>query len=221
MSKNNLIDVVIMDEPEEMEYHYGYNNAREKDKIVKRIEKSIRQSMEYRDYISFLKDNIGMDACAFFNNINKDSSKGIRIEVHHEPLRLYDIVNIILKKYEDTGIPINDLMIAKESMEVHYKNLIGLIPLSKTLHEVVHNSDKLVIPAYMIYGDYKKFIEEYGDYMDDNQISKIERMLERTKDLKADSFKVLEQKYTYIEVDGFTIPTKLDKEEKEDESLTA
>lgn len=207
---NDLIEVVVMDEPQEMEYTCTYKNSRDKDKLIKRIERYIRSSMEYRDYVAFLRENIGMDACAFFSNISKSNGKHVRIEVHHEPLRLYDLVAIVLEKYEQQAIPLNDLMISEEVMKIHYKNQVGLIPLSKTIHQVIHNSDKLVIPAYMIYGDYNQFVKEYGDYMDEYQIGKIEKMIEVTKDLKRESFKCLEQKYEYIQVDGFTIPSRLD-----------
>lgn len=209
MSKKSNIEVIDIDEPEEMSYQYGYKTGTEKRKLINRIKKICRTSMEYKDYIAFLRDNVGMDACAFFNNISKETNKKIRIEVHHAPLCLEDIVKTVLNKYEGEGIPINDLMIAEEVMKNHYQNLVGLIPLSKTLHEVVHNSDKLIIPAYMIYGDYKKFIEEYGEYADDC-IEKIEQMIEVTKELKRNSFDCLESKFTYLNVDGFTIPAKIE-----------
>lgn len=210
-----------MDEPQEMEYTCNYKNSRDKDKLIKRIERYIRSSMEYRDYVAFLRENIGMDACAFFSNISKSNGKHVRIEVHHEPLRLYDLVAIVLEKYEQQAIPLNDLMISEEVMKIHYKNQVGLIPLSKTIHQVIHNSDKLVIPAYMIYGDYNQFVKEYGDYMDEYQIGKIEKMIEVTKDLKRESFKCLEQKYEYIQVDGFTIPARLDDEKESKSEVVA
>lgn len=218
---NDLIEVVVMDEPQEMEYTCNYKNSRDKDKLIKRIERYIRSSMEYRDYVAFLRENIGMDACAFFSNISKSNGKHVRIEVHHEPLRLYDLVAIVLEKYEQQAIPLNDLMISEEVMKIHYKNQVGLIPLSKTIHQVIHNSDKLVIPAYMIYGDYNQFVKEYGDYMDEYQIGKIEKMIEVTKDLKRESFKCLEQKYEYIQVDGFTIPARLDDEKESKSEVVA
>ena len=227
MNKNDLIDIVVVKEIEDMEYHVKIESDRDKTKLIKRIERQIRSSQEYRDYIVFLRDNVGMDACAFFNNINKDSSKLIRIEIHHEPLTLYDYVRVVLEKYIKEGLPINDMMIGEEAMELHYKNQVGLIPLSKTLHLIIHgdNSEKLVIPAYMIFGDYSKFIEDYGDYLDEDDViyTKIEKMIERTKEIKKNSFEFLEKKYEYLQVDGFEIPQKIDEngemieENKEDE----
>ena len=79
---------------------------------------------------------------------------------------------------------------------------------------IVHgdNAEKLVIPAYMIFGDYKQFIEEYQDYMDDYDFTKVEEMIKKTKELKEDSYEILEKKYDYLKVDGFEIPQKIEKE---------
>lgn len=208
--KSDDIDVIKMNKPAEMQYSYSYSNNREKTKFIKRIEKQIRSSMEYRDYIAYLRENIGMDACAFYNNVGQETSKRIRIEVHHAPLTLYDIVNVVVNKYEEEGLPLNSLYIADEVMDIHYKNFVGLIPLSKTIHEVVHKSDKLIIPTYMIYGNYKKFIEDYSDYITDDIYEKIEDIIMKTKMLKKDSFDVLNKKFTYLEVDGFSIPAKIE-----------
>ena len=224
MANKDIIDIVVVDEPEEMLYNAGYKNSKDKDRLIKRIERYVRSSMEYKDYIAFLRENMNMDACAFFNNISKEGGKRIRIEVHHAPLTLYDIVSTVLTKYEAEGMPLNDLMIADEVMKLHYENMVGLIPLSKTIHEVIHKSptEKIVLPAYMIYGNFKEFLEKYGEYAEDCE-HKIEHMIEVTKQLKKESFDVLERKYTYLEVDGFTMPAKIDleKNDKSKDSLVA
>lgn len=215
--KEDNIEVVVL-ENVQMEYTFHTKTETEKDRLIKRIEKEVRASMEYADYINFLKQNIGMDACAFFNSINKRSNRKIRIEVHHAPLTLYDIVKIVLEKRLAAGEEINDLLIAEEVCRIHYNNQVGLIPLCKTLHEVIHNSNKLTIPMYMIYGDYKNFLKEYGKYYDwekDKGIKKkIELMIERTKELNESSFDVLKANFTYIKVDGFEMPVRLEDEKE-------
>ena len=124
------------------------------------------------------------------------------------------ITKIIVNKYMEEGLPLNELLMAEEVMKVHYSNMVGLIPLSKTLHLMVHgeNAEKVVIPAYMIFGNYKKFIEEYGDYMNDEDFKKIERLIQRTKEIKESDYKFLEQHYDYIEVDGFKIPERIESD---------
>lgn len=219
--KNDNIEVVVMKDVPEMEYVLTVNTDAEKDRVIKRIERIVRGSGEYRDYIAFLRQNIGMDACAFFNNVSKETNRKIRIEVHHAPLTLYDIVKIVLEKYIQTGEVLDDLMIAEEVTKIHYNNQVGLIPLSKTLHEVVHNSEKLTLPMYMIFGDYSKFLREYEPYWENDKAitKKIELMIKRTKELNSGSFDVLKEKFTYIKVDGFELPVKIEDENEVQEEV--
>ena len=68
----------------------------------------------------------------------------------------------------------------------------------------------------MIFGNFTKFLREYEEYWkDDKSIStKIELMIKRTKEIKEDSFDVLKEKFTYIKVDGFELPVKIEDEEE-------
>lgn len=210
--KSSNIEVVVMKDVPEMEYKVSVATDNEKVRLIKKIERIVRSSGEYRDYISFLRQNVNMDACAFFNNVTKQTNRKIKIEVHHAPLTLYDIVKIVVEKYIQTGEQLDDLLIAEEVTKIHYNNRVGLIPLSKTLHEVVHSSDKLTIPMYMIFGNYTKFLREYEEYWkDDKSITqKIETMIKRTKELNEHSFDVLKERFTYIKVDGFEVPVKIE-----------
>ena len=174
--------------PQEMEYNIILETDRDKEKFIKRVEKVVRDSMEYKDYILFLKDYVNMNHCAFFTNVaNKEGSK-VRIEIHHEPLTLFDIVAIVLEKHLAEGIPISDFYIAEEVMELHYQNKVGLIPLSKSIHQIVHHSDDIFIPINLVYGNYKEFLDEYLEFCDDDFsdmiLDKVEGKIEKTKYLK-------------------------------------
>lgn len=202
--------------PEEMEYNVTLTTDRDQVKFIKRIETVVRTSMEYRDYINFLKDYVNMKHCAFFNNIENSQGSKVRIEIHHEPLTLFDIVQTVLNKHLDEGIPINDLFIADEVMELHYKNQVGLIPLSKSVHQIVHNGTDIIIPLNMVYGEYAKFIEEYNDYLDESVVSKLERKINETKTINTEKIAgKLTPQYVYVEVDGFTFPQKVEIERQE------
>lgn len=220
--ENDNIEVMVIDNPGEYEYQENYETDTEKEAIVKQAEALCRASMEYSDYIAYLRSNVGMDACAFFNNISKANSKKIRIEVHHAPLTLFDIIKLVLDRAIRTGDEINPMLLAEEATRIHYMNQVGLIPLSKTLHEVVHNSDKLVIPMYMVYGDFRAFLENFSEELEMKENShikaKIQKMIDQTRELNDKSFDVLKEKFTYITVDGFEMPVKIeDKEEAEKE----
>lgn len=187
-----------------MEYVVKLENDNDKIKFVDKTEKIIRQSLEYSDYIQYLKDNIGLDRCIFFQNIQRQrgSHKKITIELHHEPFTLFDIVYTVLCKNIDNGTPINDLDIADEVMNLHYENKVGLVPLSKTAHQMVHRSDKLFVPVNMCYGNYAAFYAEYDSYIPEEVRNRLEKKIEKTEKLTPEDFKAIAKEFTYLDMDG-------------------
>ena len=203
--------------PEFCDYTVQFRSDKDRVKFVKRIEKIVRSSLEYKDYIAFLKDNVDMTACKFFNNVDGLDNRRIKIEIHHEPLTLYDIVNVVVEKWLVEGIPLNDLYIGDEVMRLHYENKVGLIPLSKTVHQLVHNSDDIIIPLPMVYGNYTAFLNEYADFIESGVpeiIDKLERKIALTNSLKNadvnEAYSVLQKDFEYIEVEGFSLVKQMD-----------
>lgn len=193
--------------PANMDYHVPLTTTRDIEKFIKRIERIVRSSMEYKDWIIFLKENVGLDRCVFFQNITNEKSKGkISLEMHHEPFTLYDIVMVVVNKFQKEGQPINDLFIADEVARLHYENKIGLIPLSKTAHQMVHNSEKLSIPLNMVYGSYIEFLQEYDPYIDDEMglYEKVEKKVEMTEKMTPADFQAITKEFTYLDIQGVT-----------------
>lgn len=205
---------VITEVPEEV-YKESIGTDVEKIKLIKRVERMVRSSGEYRDYTFFLRNNMNMNACAFFNNISKTTSSRIKVEIHHAPLTLFDICMIILERAIAEGDEINDCLLAEEAARAHYNNCVGLIPLSKTLHELAHpkgDSEPLVIPLYMVYGNYLEFLKEYKPYWENNEVikAKLDNFIEHTKNVSSETYAMLNEKYLYLKVDGFEVPVKID-----------
>ena len=73
--QSEFIKNVKMTKPNNMEYTTVIPNAKARDKYVKRVERVVRQSMEYRDYIAFLKEHMDLDSCIFFLKINVFKSR--------------------------------------------------------------------------------------------------------------------------------------------------
>lgn len=223
--KKSNIEVVVIEEVPEEEYREGLGTENEKVDLIKRMEKIVRASGEYRDYTFFLRKNMDMNSCAFFHNISKETGSKVRVEIHHAPLTLFDLGYIILERAIAEGDEIDDLLLAEELAEAHYNNLVGLIPLSKTLHELVHpkEGEPLVIPLYMVYGNYIGFLKKYRKYWENNEVikGKLDRFMEQTKEIKESDFDMLKERFTYIKVDGFELPVKIgDVDEKVIEELT-
>ena len=199
--------------PEDMEYTVLLNTERDKEKFIRRVEKVVRSSMEYRDYIAFLKEYVDMSHCAFFTGVENGNGSRVRIEIHHEPLTLFDIVKVVVDKHIKEGIPLNDLFIADEVMKIHYENKVGLVPLSKSVHQIVHNSSDIVIPLNLVYGDYRAFLEEYDEYIEDDALlDKLERKVNETKHIQQSMIDKLNPSYVYVEVEGFNLPQKMNIE---------
>ena len=219
MAKKNseLIRNLKLSAPQTMDYYVAISNDKERHKFIKRVEKIVRSSKEYRDYIQFLKEHVGLDKCVFFQNVTnggENKKSRISIEIHHEPFTLYEIVDTVLTKYQDEGLPINDLLIADEVLELHYNNQVGLVPLSKTMHEMIHNSTKVIVPLNMCYGQYSEFLEEYEPYISEEMYEKLERKMNETAALTPESFEAIMKEFTYIEVEGFNDIEKMELKEQ-------
>lgn len=215
--KGEFVKNLKLSKPRSMEYNVPVpEKANERDKLVKRIERVVRSSMEYRDYIQFLKSNVGLDKCIFFQNITQNGGKNkrISIELHHEPFTLYDYVNVVVQRFIDNGEPLNDLLIADEVLKLHYENAVGLVPVSKTAHQIIHNSDKLLVPLHMVYGQYSEFLDKYDEYITDDMgiYYKLEKKIDMTKNLTPESFDAIKKEFTYLDIEGIEDVEKMELE---------
>ena len=159
-----------------------YNLEEEKDykNYIKDVEREVRRSFEYRQMVKFLRD-IGMDKCAFLKDVSTGETFDIKIEIHHYPFSLHDIVEIVMRKRNYYKESLDVEMVAKEVMELHYKTMIGLIPLSETVHELVHAS-RLFIPVDRVFGRYNLFVDYYKPFCDPEQLDTLERIEKYTKE---------------------------------------
>jgi hypothetical protein len=142
--------------------------------MIKNIESQIRQSKEYTRYIGFLKQSVGLRNCAFLGNIDDDAAD---IEFHHYPLTLFDVVSIVTEHNLSSRKSITTFSIADEVLRCHYDNIIGMIPLCETVHELFH-SGNIFINLKQVFGDFHEFIKRYGLGVNTDIIEKINRLAE-------------------------------------------
>lgn len=182
---------------------------KQKDKLIKTIEKLIRGSMEYRDLIKYLRAYINMDECEFFPNFKAGKKRGM-IEIHHAPYDLYTITWIVMEKYEQEHGFIDELDVAEEVMRLHYEGMVGLIPLSVTAHELVHDG-QLIVPLNCVRGKFVQFTKDYYPYIekiskDVDIIGMLNENIELTRKLSRKDLSILDVQYVYTEVDGCVLP---------------
>lgn len=200
---SQTVDVTIDELPKREVY--TFRTPKERVKFIKMVESVCRKSMEYKEYIRFLKRNTDFRRCTILKGLNTNNGKRYSIELHHEPFTLFDIVETVLNKREMLGEKIEPLSIADEVMALHYDGKVGLIHLSTTMHQLVHD-DKIFIPLQYIYQSYNEFYSEYRPYFNPLVIEKLEMKVEMS--LKTDNFvsDSIDPCFTYINIDGFDFP---------------
>lgn len=197
------VNISIEEKPERPKYIFTTN--RDRVKFIKMCESVIRSSMEYKEYISFLKNNMDMDRCAVLVGLSSENGRKYSIEIHHGPFNLFEIVDTVISKREALNELINPYLIAEEVMALHYDELVGLIPLSITMHELVHN-DKIFIPLQYYYQKFDLFYDRYEEYISSVTKGKIDLLVNMS--MKCDKIQsdILDPEFVYINVEGFEFP---------------
>ena len=178
-----------------------FEDKKEYIKWVIRMKKMIRDSFEYQELIYFLKRKRGMDHCGV--HPNQTIHGGFRIELHHTPFCLEDIVHIVTNKRKQRGESMKMTDIANEIMELHYLGLIGLYPLCMICHYFCHSDegDALFIPLENVWGEPEKFYELYKPYATEAIQTKWNNLVQLNKGyhLITQTIPVeLQKKYIYV-----------------------
>jgi len=216
--ENNVIHIDEIPDPGFDMKYYEFD-----EKQVKRVEVGIRSSFEYRGIIQFIKHNLNVNHCSFYEGYSMKN--GLTIELHHSPFTLYDITEAVMAKSLKNKGYWETFRVIEEVNRLHYEFKIGLTPLSPTAHKLVHNQTLAVHPKIVI-GFWKDFYSEYQAFLSEAAVSKYREMLDMETsnggELKVP--KILEYRPTIIQspihaitqelVDKLYIDSKLNKLEE-------
>ena len=144
---------------------YDLTKSKNLTKFFFAVERICRQSWCYQRMIQFLRQHSDMNKCAFYKNVSNLDCTSIHIHAHHSPFTLFDIVSTVYQKRLALHESIEENDIAQEVMWNHYRMVVGLIPISETVHELVHNGF-LFIPTTAPFGYYKEFYRSYEPFID-------------------------------------------------------
>jgi hypothetical protein len=147
-------------------------------RFIQNTEKLIRTSKEYKTYIELLRTNL--TALNLDNVMSNITNADAEMEFHHYPVTLYEIVDLVamskfLKKEGFTSFKI-----AREVMDLHFKNIVGLVPLTKTNHELAHNN-ALFFSTKQVFGNFKEMLKIYEDAVSTDLKNKVARIDEMTE----------------------------------------
>ena len=203
--------IEMKDIPEYNLYDFDLNDEKSFKKYIQTIEKTVRGSFEYKAFVQYLREYMDMNQCAFYKNVSNVDTTKVRIEIHHEPLSLYDICLIVYNKRLAFNEPLDEEYVAKEVMYLHYNLMVGLIPLAETVHQLVH-AQYLFVPTTAVLGKYREFCDSYKPYMLPEQLETLEHIEEATKvydDIDAKT--ILDRNYIYIDMSGaYNLPQTKD-----------
>lgn len=194
----NTNTIQIKDPPYFDGIEYDLDNEKELVKYLKYVERVVRGSYEYKELIKYLKSNFYMNTSSFMD-LSIDDLPKVKIEIHHDPLALYDICAIVLRKRRFYNESTDPEMTAQEVMLRHYNKMVGLIPLTTTEHQLVHNNF-LFIPTNKVFGSYKEFVNLYKDFILPEELEILEEIEKATNTYtNDDAEKIFNSSYVYID----------------------
>lgn len=199
----NPVDVVTIPDkiPAFVVEDYDFMDEKDMNKFIQDLERFVRSSYEYRNMVQYLREYVNMKNCAFMPKITNENTFKIKIEIHHSPFTLRDICATIFNKRQKNNENLNIEAVAYEVMYVHYCLMIGLIPLSETVHELVH-TQYIFVPVDKVYGYYQQFVKTYYDYIDPQLLDRLDELQKLTiEGSYNDMYKtVLEKKYISVDM---------------------
>ena len=145
--------------------------AEENVRFIKKIEALIRGSNEYKSYISYLRNDLNMNRCSFLPNLDMSTDE-VGLEMHHCPINLYTMVDVVITHRLARGQPVTSLSVADEVMNMHFENMVGMVPLSRSAHKLVHAGGLTVHPA-MVHGDWLGFLRSYPDGVSEELVAQL------------------------------------------------
>lgn len=151
-------------------------------KFIRGVESLIRRSKEYKAYISYLKNTVGLKRCMVFGNIDDEKAP---VEMHHGPIfTLFDYVELCtVATFRDKKQSVSSFRIADYVLQDHFDNLIQVVMLCEAAHEAVHPdpNKKDVKPEFVnidsAWGDLIGYINKYGSYFNYSHVHRIKRYM--------------------------------------------
>lgn len=156
----------------------GFDQDKDFIRCIKNVERAVRNSCEYRDWTSYLKDVLCYNTCV----LSEEKNSEVTIEVHHHPVSLYLLTKCIIIKAINFEREFSSFDIAQEVLDLHFQNRVGYTLLASTYHEKYHNGF-LELPIELCHGDFHYILNEYP--MDDVDRELVQELIgKKMEDIK-------------------------------------
>ncbi len=142
-------------------YHGALDDEKGRPSFIKEVVAQVRRCPEMSRYRGFLTENVQMDKCSVLSGLSAEESLAAGLELHHHPLTLYDVAELVLGKMEVEGDRITTMSVANRVMALHWQGKVGLVPPTASLHELAH-AGQLAVDPRSVYGDWPALLEEHS-----------------------------------------------------------
>lgn len=165
ISSDDTSEVIMMYKPREY-----FADQPTYSKYVKSCERVVRHSSDYKAFVNWIKNVLGVNFCQVSSKIVEGDAS---IEMHHGPIfTLYDYCAIILNDAINKGDKISTFRIADRVLQEHFDLRVQVVMLAVTNHEAITNRD-LFLNIRQGIGNVDAFIKKYASALDDEQKYKI------------------------------------------------
>jgi hypothetical protein len=154
----------------------NFENEAHFKKFILNCELLIRRSNEYSSWRNYIIEILGLNTC----HITEEHVSEVAVDVHHHIPSLFAIVSGVINRKINNDESFCSFDIAMDVIKLHFENRIGYTILIKSMHEKFHNGC-LDIPINLIHGNYNYFIQNYGGYLDNEQLEKVNQRLRVTR----------------------------------------
>lgn len=165
ISSDDTSDVIMMYKPRDY-----FNDSVAYTKFVKSVERVVRHSDDYKVFLNWVKNVLGINFCQVSSKIVEGDAT---IEMHHGPIfTLFDYCAVILNDAIMHGDKISTFRIADRVIQEHFDLRVQVVMLAKTNHEAITNRD-LFLNVRQGIGNVDAFIKKYAHALDAEQKYKI------------------------------------------------
>ena len=126
-------------------------------RFVHNAETLFRSLKGYKNYKAYLM-GLGLDHCQVLHNINSDMAT---LEMNHCILTLFDITVLITEHFLNTYGYVSVPHVVAELRYAHTNNLVPLVMMSKTVHELYHNADNFFTHPKQVFGKWTELLRRY------------------------------------------------------------
>ena len=172
LSTGGVAEVAITNYGEAAFYGDALYDDKGRTKFIKKIVQTVRSCPEYARYRTFLLENLDMDRCSVLSELTPEEVSAAGLEIHHAPLGLYDICELVLGQMQVDEERITTFSVANRVMAYHWMGKVGLVPLTQTIHEAVHAGQVHVDPR-TIFGNWQALLDENRGGLTEHLVEKM------------------------------------------------